>query len=271
MATATKTAFGKPKAAKGDGTFEFKLPENLGSGRGRIPKGKYIGRCTSIISDTSKSSGNPMWTWEFVITKGPHAGRDFKLWTVLTDDAAWKVAETLSALGIKVTPGEKIKINKKDVIGVGVTMHIKDDAGQDGDGEVSKLDKISAHPSGAGFKSGGGIAAKATEEDDEGEAEEADDMEGDDDLEDPDPVDDDEDLEDEDDDLGDDDLDMDDDDLDDLDDEDDDAEPEEDEEEEPAPRRSAAKKAPAKKAAAKKVAGGKARPALGGTKKKARR
>lgn len=150
--------FSRPKAATGDGTFSFSLPDNLGQGRGRITKGKYIGRCTSIISDTSKA-GNPMWTWEFVITKGPHAGRDFKLWTVLTDDAAWKIAETLNALGIKVKAGDKIKIRKQDVIGVGCTMHIKDDAGQDGDGEFSKLDKISAHPQGAGFRPGAGSLA----------------------------------------------------------------------------------------------------------------
>lgn len=255
--------FGKPSMAKGDGTFEFQLPDTMGQGRGRIPKGKYIGRCTSIVSDTSKSSGNPMWVWEFVITKGPHAGRDFKLWTVLTDDAAWKVAETMTALGVDAQPGEKIRINKKDVIGVGCTMHIKDDAGRDGDGEFSKLDKISAHPNGAGFRSGGGaLAGKAkaepepeeddTPEDDDATGEVADDDEDlvdADDLEDPDEVvsdDDDEDL------AVDDDEDV--------------------EEEAPPPRRPATKQAPkpATRPAAKKAApakgngkGGKAPPSLG--------
>ncbi len=249
MATkATAGAFGKPKAAKGDGTFEFKLPESISSGRGRIPKGKYIGRCTSIVSETSKSSGNPMWTWEFVITKGPNAGRDFKLWTVLTDDAAWKVAETLSALGIKVVPGEKIKVNKKDVIGIGVTMHIKDDAGQDGDGEFSKLDKISAHPNGAGFKSGGGIATPDASDDEDEEEEE--DEEIDDELDDEEE----EDLDEEDDDFDDDEEEEDDDLLDD--------EEEEEEEEEPAPPKAKTKPAPAK-------AGGKAKPALKPAAKKA--
>lgn len=170
MATAKQTPFGKPKQRGSDGDFEFQLPDSIGSGRGRIPKGKYVGRCVDVIPDTSKTSGNPMWTWTFVITKGPQAGRDFKLWTVLTDDAAWKIVETLKALGQEVEAGDKIKLNKKAVIGVGVTMHIKDDNGQDGDGEFSKLDKISAHPNGAGFRPGGlGGKPKVEEDDDEGE------------------------------------------------------------------------------------------------------
>lgn len=166
MATSKQT-FGKPKPKGADGSFEFQLPDSIGSGRGRIPKGKYIGRCVDVVPDTSQSSGNPMWTWNFVITKGPQAGRDFKLWTVLTDDAAWKIVETLKGLGQEVEAGDKIKLNKKEVIGVGVTMHVKDDAGKDGDGEYSKLDKISAHPNGAGYKPG--KLVKEEEEEDEGE------------------------------------------------------------------------------------------------------
>lgn len=165
-APALRAPFGKPAARADNGDFSFQLPENIGSGRGRIPKGKYVGRCTGITNDISKSSGNPMWTWVFVITVGPQAGRDFKLWTVLTDDAAWKIVETLKALGLEVEPGDEIKMSRKDVIGVGCTMHVKDDNGQDGDGEFSKLDKISAHPKGAGYRPGGGIAAKAREEED---------------------------------------------------------------------------------------------------------
>lgn len=162
----TTKQFGKPQAAaQKDGVFKFKLPDDLGSGRGRIPKGKYIGRCTGVVFEHAKSSGNPMWTWTFVTTKGPTAGRDWKLWTALTDDAAWKVVETLKALGLDAEPGEEVKVNRKEVVGVGVTLHIKDDNGQDGDGEFSKLDKISAHPNGAGYKPGS-LASKKDEDDD---------------------------------------------------------------------------------------------------------
>lgn len=165
------TTFGKPKPKAEDGNFAFKLPENMGKGRGRITKGKYTGRLTGISSATSKSSGNPMWVWDFVITAGPQAGRDFKLWTVLTDDAAWKIMETVNALGGDLKPGDDVKINKKEIIGVGCTMHIKDDNGQDGDGEFSKLDKISAHPKGAGYRAGGALAAQAAAAEEEGDEE----------------------------------------------------------------------------------------------------
>lgn len=254
QARKTASPFNKPKPKAQDGSFEFQMPSQMGAGRGRIPKGKYIGRCTSIVNDTSKSSGNPMWTWEFVITKGEHAGRDFKLWTVLTDDAAWKVAETLKALGVKAEAGSKVRINKKDVIGVGCTMHIKDDAGQDGDGEFSKLDKISAHPNGAGFRPGSGaLASKAKEqeaEDDEDERGYPADM--DDDLDEDEDTD--EELEDVDDD--------DDEDADDLEDEDDDVE--EDVEEKPAQRsRRTAPSLP--KAGRSAGSNGKAKPAIGKT------
>lgn len=176
--TRMTTTFGKPKAKDSDGNFKFKLPENMGAGRGRIKAGPRVGRCVDVIEENAKSSGNPMWTWTFVITAGPDAGRDFKLWTVLTDDAAWKIAETFKALGLEAEPGEEITLSKKDVIGVGCTMHIKDDNGRDGDGEFSKLDKISAHPKGAGYKAKGGIAAQAAapvqeedEQQEEGEGE----------------------------------------------------------------------------------------------------
>lgn len=172
VAAKKPSPFGKPKpAAAKDGTFEFQLPENLGSGRGRIPKGKYVGKCVGIESDTSQNSGNPMWVWDFVITAGPQAGRNFRLWTVLTEDAAWKIVETLAGLGIKLKAGDRIKINRKQVIGVGCTLHVKDDAGQDkdayddeGNPMYSKLDKISAHPKGAGYRSGSLGSGKAAKE-----------------------------------------------------------------------------------------------------------
>lgn len=228
MATKTGTPFGKPAKA-GDGNFEFQLPEEMGQGRGRIKAGPYVGRIVSIIPDTAQSSGNPMWVWTAVITKGPHAGRDFKMYTALTDSAAWKVAETLKALGIEAEAGQKVSISKKDVIGVGCTLHIKDDAGKDGDGEFSKLDKISAHPNGAGYRPGtvGSGKAKPEPEPEEEEVGEEETEESEDDTGYPREFDEGE-VEEE--------------------------ESEEEEEEEPAPKR---KPAPAKKS------GGKAAPSLG--------
>lgn len=167
-------AFGKPQK-KGD-DFEFQLPDEMSTGgRGRIPAKKdYPGRLTDIVADTSKA-GNPMWVWTFVITKGDHAGRDFKMWTVLTDDAAWKIVETMKALGVEYEAGEKISINKKQLIGTGCLLSIVDDE-FDGN-ETSSLKRIFPDPRGAGFKSGlGGKAAQEEEgEDGEGEGNEGED------------------------------------------------------------------------------------------------
>jgi hypothetical protein len=175
MATRNAQSLGKPKPKTGDDQFRFQMPskeqmdEQKSGGRGRIPAARYIGKCVGVVAETSKKSSNPMWTFDFVITKGEYAGRDFKLWAVLTDAAAWKVQETMEALGVECPPGEEIVLNKKEVIGVGVEMKIVDDNGKDGDGEFSKLDKIFPHPQGAGFRPAAGLSSKNKTDDDEGE------------------------------------------------------------------------------------------------------
>ena len=152
-------AFSKPE--RGDDEFEFQLPDTV-SGRGRIPKGPYMGRLVGIKAEIS-SNNNPMWVWSFVITKGPYAGRDFNLWTVLTDDAAWKIIETMKALGEDAEPGDKIRVNKKKLIGTFCQMNIIDDVFNGSD--TSKLGGIGAHPNGAGYR--GGLAKKDEEEDED--------------------------------------------------------------------------------------------------------
>jgi hypothetical protein len=175
--TGKGSSLGKPKAAgKKDGNFTFRVPsqeqldEQKAGSRGRIPGKKwYTMKLLDVVEEISRSSSNPMWTWEFVITSGSYAGRTFKMWTVLTDDAAWKVIEVLEALGVDCPPEEEIKLPRKEVIGVGCEGYVVDDAGQDGDGEFSKLNKIRPHPKGAGYKPGKGIAAAQEEEEEEEE------------------------------------------------------------------------------------------------------
>jgi hypothetical protein len=148
---ATRTAkpgnpFGAPSL---DETFEILIPE--GAESGKIPAGdQYIGKLISLTKKDSASSGNPMWVWVFTIVSGDYKGLDFTLWTSLQSNALWKIADTLTAMGIPWSPGEPINFSLRDVLGTLVRLAIKDDK-RDGR-ELSKLDRILPHPKGAGTK-----------------------------------------------------------------------------------------------------------------------
>lgn len=80
-----------------------------------IPDGTYRAKCTDVQQDVSKS-GNPMFVWDFTIIEGQYAGRTFKSWTAITPAAMWKVAETVTALGVGQT-GQVVKFKRGDVVG----------------------------------------------------------------------------------------------------------------------------------------------------------
>lgn len=151
-----------------DEVIEITIPE--GAESGQIPKGdQYIGRLMGVIQETSKGSGNPMLTWAFEMYEGEFAGMDFTMWTPLTDNAIWKLSDTLTALGVKWEPGTKVRIDPKALKNTLVRMDIKDDTYE---GRTrSKLNKILPHPDGAGTKAakGGFTVPKKAEEDDEEE------------------------------------------------------------------------------------------------------
>jgi len=79
-----------------------------------VPDGIYHMRCIGIEQTISKS-GNPMFVWTFTIVSGDHAGKEFKLFTVTTPAAMWKVAECVHAFGIGEA-GEVVKFKASDVI-----------------------------------------------------------------------------------------------------------------------------------------------------------
>lgn len=79
-----------------------------------IPDGMYKVRCIGVEQSVSQS-GNPMFTWQFVIVGGEYAGREFRMWTAITAAAMWKVAEAVTALGVGQT-GQVVKFNKSDVL-----------------------------------------------------------------------------------------------------------------------------------------------------------
>lgn len=70
------------------------------SGFKAMDEGTYRARLTSVKATTARSSGNPMWVWEYEVIEEPYRGR--KQWnnTVLTEAAMWKVAETFEAFEV---------------------------------------------------------------------------------------------------------------------------------------------------------------------------
>lgn len=144
--TVTTKTFGAP--AEDDDNFSVKA-ESEEMEVLRIPEGTYRGKCINVEKGTSKSSGNPMWTWTFVIMgqrKAGHteldtkfAGKEYKLYTVITPQAMWKLREVIAAVTGKAC-GKDINFTKQDVIGREVRMSMKDDTYQGV--EKSKLDKV---------------------------------------------------------------------------------------------------------------------------------
>jgi hypothetical protein len=80
-----------------------------------IPDGSYKAKCIDVTQEVSKS-GNPMFVWQFELTEGKYAGKQFKSWTAITPAAMWKVAETVIALGVGQN-GQVVKFKRGDVIG----------------------------------------------------------------------------------------------------------------------------------------------------------
>ena len=129
--------FGKP-GKEDDSSIEVDLG-NVSSGF-KIDAGNYPGRCIGVEKGISKA-GNPQLIWSFAITGKKYPGREFKMWTALTPQALWKVAEVIEALGLG-TKGSVAKFAPKDAIGKPCALVIKDDE-YNGE-ERSSLDKVLA-------------------------------------------------------------------------------------------------------------------------------
>jgi hypothetical protein len=143
---------GGPKKAAAPDEFSIEIPEDLGSDQ--IPAGdNYIGKLVNVTKAIAKSSGNPMWVWDFVIVKGPYAGKDFTLHTSLSLKAMWKMAQTLEGLGFAIQPGVKVMFNKREAIGRLCRLVVRDDTYNNR--PTSKLDSVLPHPKGAGYKPSG--------------------------------------------------------------------------------------------------------------------
>jgi len=61
-------------------------------------------------------TGNPQYIWLFRITAGESKDIELRYWTSLLPQARWKVAETLSAVGIEAF-GSIARFRKSDIVG----------------------------------------------------------------------------------------------------------------------------------------------------------
>lgn len=163
------------KRPAADESFELLIPE--GAESGKIPAGdQYIGKLIDIAKDKSKEKQTPMWVLKFSIVKGKYKGMDFTMWLVLSPNALWKVADSLTALGVQWEPGTPMTFKAKEVLGTLVRLIIIDDKDQTGTRDVSKLAGLLPHPDGAGKKGAKGFVVPSKEEpEEEDEAEEQDD------------------------------------------------------------------------------------------------
>ena len=80
-----------------------------------IPDGDYKVVCVDVEQSVSQA-GNPQFVWTFSIEDGKYKGKEFKQFTALTPAAMWKVAETVTALGVGAA-GERVKFTRATVVG----------------------------------------------------------------------------------------------------------------------------------------------------------
>lgn len=99
----------------GDDEFELEGLDEIDS-KFLVPDGDYKFKLIEIEKDTS-NSGNPMWVWDFTIVEGPEAGKEFRLWTVTTASAMWKMVQVLVALGLHDGESASVKFKRSDAIG----------------------------------------------------------------------------------------------------------------------------------------------------------
>jgi hypothetical protein len=152
----------------------FKGVESGGGGGARVPEDDYRVKVTGVKAGESKSSGNPMLTWEFTISKGKYKGKKLKDYTTLTKDSLWKLMGLLEALGVEVPQGklDLAKILKK-LLGKEFGITVIDEE-YEKDGKTKMSSKISDYLTLEDLE-------KAQDEDDDDESNDEDDDDTDDD------------------------------------------------------------------------------------------
>lgn len=80
-----------------------------------VPDGDYLLKCLDVEQGVSQA-GNSQFIWTFAIVGGDYNDKELKLFTALTPAAMWKVAETVTALGLGVV-GQKVRFTRSEVVG----------------------------------------------------------------------------------------------------------------------------------------------------------
>lgn len=157
---APASPFSKPSK---DDMFEYELPEGSGD---TIPDDKYEVKCVGLV-DAPSQAGNPMWTFNFVVTKGQYAGFDAPVFCALTEAALWKLEETLKALGLMDEDGRKVSFSKRDALGRLAIATFEENTYKKR--TRSQIAALEPHPKGAGYKPKGVTGNPFTDPDPEEE------------------------------------------------------------------------------------------------------
>lgn len=112
-----------------------------------IPDGEYAAHVVGLTKGYSQA-GNPMWTWDFAITEGDHAGKEYKVFAALTPAALWKLTEVLEAIGL-AEAGKVAKFKKSDAIGKSAIVLLE--AEEYKGVNRSSVRKVLPHPKGPGY------------------------------------------------------------------------------------------------------------------------
>ena len=138
--------FGNPNGNNNSNDGEFSVDlSGAGEGGGDrflVQEGKHPCKVTDLVRETSKS-GNPMFVWDFTVTAGPDAGKDLRLWTVLTPAALWKLKQVAEALDLPVDNG-KTDFSKA----VGRRCVVVNEHGDYNGRKVNRVQEVEAHPDG---------------------------------------------------------------------------------------------------------------------------
>lgn len=108
------------KPAEDDDNFEYSVDQKEVESPYFVPDGAHRVTCINVSKEVSKSSGNPMYVWDFNVNEGVYKGRSLRAHTVLTPAAAWRLDEVCQALKLppsKVNGKTVFKFKGEDAIG----------------------------------------------------------------------------------------------------------------------------------------------------------
>lgn len=92
--------------APSDAPAEYQASFSIGADEVEgIKPGIYDAKLIKVEPSVSKTSGNQMYVWTYVIISGQHAGEELINYTALTPAAMFKLRETLHALNIQPVNG----------------------------------------------------------------------------------------------------------------------------------------------------------------------